>query len=295
MDLSQFKAPGTEGRAPRPKFRPCCYDTGMNESFEKAPLVEIVAELRWPMQNLVAVDPAGNQAQLPLVAEDSSVEAFFHRVTGAVTKHGFGRLERLVHPGFPVLLPQMIYRYRRADDQPILMQVGPGMFSINALPPYKSWREFRPWLEQGVEALLEAFEEGPPLTVILRYIDAFKPDLTDGRDAMAFATEVLGFRLELPPSLRDCLADGEAVRAALQVVLPVAGMHMGVVVSDGQLGGEPAVLMNTEIRIDGELPPDKERVLAGLDKARELAHGTFVGMTRSIHDRLQPVAAQGHG
>lgn len=266
----------------------------MNETFQNAPLVEIVAELRWQMPQLSAVDASGNTMQLPVTPFDNAVEAFFHRVTAAVGKHGFTRLEQLAPVGMPVLLPQMTYRYRRADELPVLAQVGPGMFSVNALPPYKSWAEFRPWLENGIEALLDAFgEQKLPLVASLRYIDAFRHDLTGERDARAFATDVLGFRLELPQSLRTHVTDERTVRAAFQIALPIKGMQMAITLSDGQLGGQQAVLMNTDVRIDGFLDADKNRILAALDSARALVHEIFVDITRPIRDKMQPADATG--
>jgi uncharacterized protein (TIGR04255 family) len=261
----------------------------MSETFRNAPLVEIVVELRWPMRQLPAIDSSGNATSLFVTPLDNAVEAFFHRVTGAVGKHGFTHLERLVPPEVPVLLPQMIYRDRRSDEEPVLTQVGPGLFSVNALPPYRSWVQFRPWLDKGIEAVLDAFEEKPELTASLRYIDAFRQNLTGGRDARTFATEVLGFRLELPPSLSRVVDKGAAARAAFQVTLPTSGMLATITLSDGQLAGEQAVLMNTDIHIDRPLPPNKEEILAALDRARDLVHGTFVDMTQSIRTELQPV------
>lgn len=267
----------------------------MNETFQNAPLVEIVAELRWQIPKLAAADQAGKPIQLPIVLADDAMTALFHRTTSAVGKHGFDRLEQLFPRGssMPVLLPQMMYRYRRTDDVPVLAQVGPGMFSVNALPPYKSWKEFHPYLEGGVDSLLEALTDTPELTASLSYIDAFKHDLTSNRDAKAFATEVLGFRLGLPPSLQVRLAEGSQARMSFQVALPVPGMSMTITVSDGQLGPDSAVLMNTDVRIENVLPSDKQAILSALDSAHDLIHGTFVDMTQSIQDKLQSVPVGG--
>lgn len=265
----------------------------MSETLKNAPLVEIVAELRWQMPALTAADQSGNQVRLSGSFTDDATMAFFHRVTGAVGKHGFDRLEQLFPSGLPVLLSQMLYRYRRTDERPVLAQVGPGMFSVNALPPYKSWDEFRPMLEGGIEGLLEALADKPDFTVNLRYIDAFKQDLTSGREAKMFATEVLGFGLELPPVLRDCLRNDEQARMSFQVAIPTSGMQLVVTVSDGHLGPEPVVLMNTDIQVEGAQPADKQAILLALDQAHELIHETFMGMTQSIRDKLQPAPAGG--
>ncbi|MGH8111044.1 MAG: TIGR04255 family protein, partial [Rhodanobacteraceae bacterium] len=164
----------------------------MSRTFQNAPLVEIVAELRWAAPGLSAKDKAGHAVIAPLTLT-SAIEPFFVRISGAVAKRGFDRSESIV-PAGPVLPHQMIYRYRRSDERPVLAQVGPGRFSVNALPPYKTWAEFRPWLEYGVQALLESLEGVPPLRASLRYIDAFGPNLTDGRTAGAFLTDVLGYK-----------------------------------------------------------------------------------------------------
>lgn len=268
----------------------------MNETFQNAPLVEIVAELRWQIPQLSASDQAGNPIQLPIVLADDAMTAFFHRVTGSVGKRGFDRLEQLVPPGtsIPVLLPHMMYRYRRTDEVPVLAQIGPGMFSVNALPPYKTWDEFRPLLEGGIESLCEALTDKPELTASLRYIDAFKQDLTAGRDAKAFATEILGFRLDLPATLLTRLTTGAQARMSFQMVLPTPGMSMTITVSDGYLGADPVVLMNTDVRIEDALSTDKQAILLALDKAHDLTHGTFVDMTQSIWDKLQSIPSGGN-
>lgn len=268
----------------------------MNETFQNAPLVEIVAELRWQIPQMAAADQAGNPIQLPIVLADNVMTALFHRTTSAVGKHGFDLLEQLVPLGssMPVLLPQMMYRYRRTDEVPVLAQVGPGMFSINALPPYKSWKEFHPHLEGGVESLLEVLTDKPELTVSLRYIDAFRHDLTSSHDAKAFATKVLGFRLDLPPTLQASLTEDAQARMSFQVALPVPGMLMTITVSDGRLGADPVVLMDTDVRIQNTLPSDKQAILLALDKAHDLIHGTFMDMTKSIRDKLQSVPTGGN-
>lgn len=263
----------------------------MSETFLNAPLVEIVAELRWPAPHLSAKDTSGNAIEVPLV-DASAIQPFFLRISGAVAKHGFDRPESLMPQG--VVFPhQMIYRYRRSDDEPVLVQVGPGQFSINALSPYKSWDQFRPWLEKGIEALLESMDVAPRFTASLRYIDAFRHDLTDGREALAFLTEMLGFQLSLPPSLADKQGNGQPARAALQVIVPSDGMQLAVSASDGKFGGDDAVLMDTTVQVDGELAASKDAILPALDKARGLIHGTFVALTGSIRDRMQPATIKG--
>ncbi|MGH8111021.1 MAG: hypothetical protein ACREPL_03650, partial [Rhodanobacteraceae bacterium] len=100
-------------------------------------------------------------------------------------------------------------------------------------------------------------------------------------------------RLDLPPTLQARLTEDAQARMSFQVALPVPGMSMTITVSDGKLGTDSVVLMNTDVRIENALPSDKQAILSALDKAHDLIHGAFVDMTQSIRDKLQSVPIGG--
>ena len=181
----------------------------MTLSFNNAPLVELIAELRWnqlPQMGAVPAPPAPQGIQQPtmFVLGHNAVEEFLMRVGGEVYQRGYRLAERLVPPGFPIMPSQAVCRYRSSDANKAstMYQAGFGTFTVNAVPPYKSWEEFAPVVAGGVDALLAARQpEGnlPQfLSVSLRYIDAFRETLTEGHDVSSFLSDVLGFTVGLP-------------------------------------------------------------------------------------------------
>lgn len=132
----------------------------MIETFAKAPLVEIVAELRWqPSGQPLQLTQAGGGAGIsPAVfIGDTTLEEFFLGFASHVNQLGFPRAERLVPSGVPLMPFRPVWRFRRSDNESagVLYHIGPGLFSANAIPPYRSWRDFSPVVKSGVEALLK--------------------------------------------------------------------------------------------------------------------------------------------
>src|SRR5260370_17297932 len=131
----------------------------MGLTFAKAPVIEIVVELRWVPPQVVIQGP--QQPGIPLLIRTlggSKLDEFFMRLGSRLHQQGFQAVERLLPPGFS-MLHQPVYRYRRAADpspSPVLCQAGDGLFSVHGVPPYHSWGKFYPLVENGIDALLEA-------------------------------------------------------------------------------------------------------------------------------------------
>ena len=118
--------------------------------FSNPPLVELVAELRWTPAGVGAPAPAAGVKliQFPLASEHA--EQTFTNFSNQVAAQGFGNSERLVPVGFPYLPFMVVYRFRKppAQGENFLYQIGWGVFSANALPPYRDWDSFRPIVER---------------------------------------------------------------------------------------------------------------------------------------------------
>src|ERR1700690_1211657 len=180
----------------------------MTQSFEKAPLKEIIAELRWSVGNIPVELPANQTIPLPATFfTDSAHERFFIGLGEELSKIGYGRSERLTPFGFPALPNQPVSRYQSNSEssKSILFQAGLGQFSVHGVPPYKSWEEFLPTVRNGLEALLRVYPQtvGEQLIslVNLRYIDFFEEDLTQGLDVATFMSSVLSISVQLPQFL----------------------------------------------------------------------------------------------
>jgi len=269
----------------------------MTISFEKAPLVEIIAELRWDQPYLVQDRPPG-AVQIPIsLVGSSKLEEFFMRFGGECYQLGFQRSERIVPAGFPIVPFQPVYRYKRADTtSTALFQVGAGLFSANAIPPYKSWNEFSPIVSEGIMALLktrdDAEKEFPFTGVSLRYIDAFSDDLLAGMTADRFINEVLGFSVSLPPAISGLLPPNQAATSFIQLRVPTrAGLLTAINIGEGTVNGSHAVIMDTTVSATTEVRPRIDVVMEALNSARAVIHDMFVSITQPIHKQMNPTGA----
>src|SRR6267378_5534158 len=129
-------------------------NASMAITFAKAPLVELITELRWIPQGSTALEPVPMQATLPTIFfGGTKQEEFYMRAGGALHKHGFNRSERLTPAGMPFVLHQPVYRFRSEteDRASVIYQVGYGIFSVHGVPPYHSWAKFSPFVKTGIE------------------------------------------------------------------------------------------------------------------------------------------------
>lgn len=269
----------------------------MATSFNKPPLIELIAELRWGLPGLPKGNPLPNMPP-PMVSGDNKLDEFFMRFGGAIYADGFQNVERLVPQGFPFMAYQPVCRFRKHDNSthPALYQVGPGVFTANAIPPYKSWEEFSPVVKRGVEALLatrndmerdEAF-----FSVSLRYIDAFGSSLTQGQDVSEFVQKTLGISIILPDALSRQIAPGKNPKPFLQLQLPMNNdMVMTVGIGEGLANGDNAIIMDTSVVSVTPVTPNAESIMSTFNDARSAIHDMFFGITEPIKQLMQPIEA----
>jgi uncharacterized protein (TIGR04255 family) len=258
--------------------------------FAKPPLVELMAEFRWPVSGQTMAIPG---AVGPLML--NTPEEFFMRFGAKVAVEGYSRVERIVPPGFPSPAFQIVYRFRKASPEQgtTLYQLGPGVFSANITPPYHSWAQFRPVVEKGLEILLECRDAGDRsefAQVGLRYIDRFGPEWTAGHSVIGFMRDVLGFNLSLPASIAGEVGNLDEIQPMLQFRIPLRpGQTMAILLAHGQAGTETGVIYDTTVTTTGPLAATREAVMASLDAAHEVMHRSFVEMTRAYHHIMEPI------
>ena len=208
-----------------------------NISFENAPLIEIIAELRWLPIGVQTAPPGQVQITIGGADPDAFLLSFGRRPEVAA----FTVAEKLVPSGFPPVWQQVVWRFRNPSSEGALLQVGPGIFTANALQPYKRWSEFRPTVAQGVKALLASRppqEKDQPLTgLTLRYINGFSPEIMGGLTPAAFMRDILGFSVDPPSALKSLDVGGSASSTSVNLLIPVANTSkkMAVQVGDGTI------------------------------------------------------------
>lgn len=271
----------------------------MTTSRENAPLVELIAELRW--DPAIRTDEQIRTAGLGptfVATQTNALDEFFMRFGAAIHGKGYTETERLVPSGFPIIGHQPVYRFKdkQVGATQSLYQVGAGMFSANAVPPYESWEGFEPVVRKGVEVLLSARSrdeaDRPFSATNLRYLDAFRPLHTQGRDVATFLKEVLGISITIPHALSQHLRPGGMMKPLVQLQIPMMdGMLMSVGIGEGAVNREPVIMMDTSVSTTLPVAPAIEAVMKVLNLAHDAIHASFSGLVKPI-EHLMPLKTQ---
>lgn len=274
----------------------------MKERFENPPLVELVAELRWKDLSVPEGLPPGFPAGFAFPGSQAAFDQQHPEMTSAMTSFGYGQSERLVPAGFPVPpeAPIIRYRYSGPSDEgrehlpSTLFQIGSGIFTANAVKPYKSWEEFSPIVQRGVEILLETQKSNVGgYSLILRYIDAFRSDLTGDMTHSQFLRDVLGFKIGLPETLNDHAEGREVEVSVAQIVVPLKFGVLQLQVAKGEVEGTPAFILENVVLIDGLIAADVGAIMENFSNARNVIHDVFIKLSAPIKDKMVPVREQG--
>jgi uncharacterized protein (TIGR04255 family) len=222
-------------------------------------------------------------------------EGFFTRFAGQVTQKGFSVIERLVPPGVPYPPFQPVYRFRKdpAAQKNYLYQVGAGIFSANALPPYKDWNAFRPIVREGLELLLQSRDPSEKnvefILVSLRYLDLFTSEFTADVPPSNFISEILGFGIDLPQVITEQADRRQRIQERIQLTIPLkTGLRMALAVGEGNIAGASGVVMDTRVLTEKIVLADIDLVMGALDEAHSSIHKTFISLTEKIHAKMKP-------
>ena len=166
----------------------------MDYTYENAPLVEVIAEIHW---RLTEIDQASN----------TKIDPYYYVFQQEFLKHakeiGLQHVDELipdfVPPQFTPKQPRL--RLRATAEKWPLAQLGPGIITVNIVPPYEGWKEFENFLNLLVDELFVCYPESESKLQIeklhLRYIDGL--DDKFGFDRYAdFAKKMLGINAPLP-------------------------------------------------------------------------------------------------
>jgi uncharacterized protein (TIGR04255 family) len=258
----------------------------MTESFVNAPLIELLAEVRWKTTTSSTDDTS--MADESLVLEDASPD-FYRRMAVGLGKLGFTLSERLVPAEYEVPDGSSTYRYLNPDDTEttVVYQVGDGIFSINGIPPYKTWTEFRPSVQAGLEVLMDSIEAlGGEITfnqIDLNYIDAFGEEYLQGRSRYDLLASVLGFNLKLPDAIARTVDNGEPTTAFFHFGARLKnGDRIAVKTGFATVLNQPTIVLDTRVSHRDEVVADVDGMLQVLDRSHQVIHDTFVEMTEPI-------------
>lgn len=263
-------------------------------NFQNAPLIEVIVELRWGVPHpFTPPGPAHAPGQqFHVNFEVSQNEDFFMDFGAECGARGLQRAERIIPQGFPVLPGQVVYRFRSNDrgDQNLL-QVGAGVFTVNALPPYKGWPSFEALVGRGIEALLAsrpATEAGVGFTSVnVRFINGFGTEYFEGASRISFLRS-LGFVLQVPVELGNVSREDESTFFNLNYVTGLqGGAKLQVNLGEGVKDGTPIQVVELGSTYEN-VDATPEALLAAINESHEMIEKIFMDMTTPIHALMKP-------
>lgn len=144
--------------------------TPNNEHIEKlpnAPLQEVIFEIRWDLN----INPASNR-------EFDEGFAIALGTLATLLKNDFPHIVRKIPDDFPadLLNYSTIYQFWKGEDIWPVLQLGPGIFTVNDTDKKYCWKDtFFPLIVESTNKLFEAYNQKINLNFCsLRYIDAVK-------------------------------------------------------------------------------------------------------------------------
>ena len=261
-------------------------------SYKNAPLIELIVELRWTVTTLFSPD-----APPPIAENSATFDIWFNAFSSKLEKLGYLNLERLLPYDFPPSAYQPIFRYRKSRETPFpVVQFGHGIFTINAGPPdYVSWKKFRPEVEAGIKALLDAKpgENSPKkfISANVRYIDGFRDTLKEGLSNYKFIKEGLQTSIHLPKSILNLAESEDSIAPTILMRFPSkANINslLTIQIAAGKVNNESATLMEMSYHTNEEILMETTEVLEVLDVSHGTLHSVFEMITQPIHDRMLP-------
>ena len=265
--------------------------------FDRPPFLEVIASLKWiPVSSGQMKSNIAPEQPQPIFAtplQDDFISGF---AKGAAAL-GLTVSERMVPPGMPYISYQPALRVRALDNEnsKMLYQVGPGLFSANAVPPYRNWEAFRPFAQDGLDALLmtrNVEEKGSPfINVALRYMNLFTSELVGQRSTFQFFTEVMGFELKLPETLRSRLKDDQKVEPQLSLRLALRSgleMHLNFV-GTATIGDKTGILMDIIVASKENIVADHNAVSQVWEEAHTAIQDTFLALTTPLHSTMRAI------
>lgn len=232
------------------------------------PLVEALFEIRWALSG-----PPG-------IAIDPSYQLLIGQLYGALRDkfpHHVALPSAEVPPQMIPFTPQ--HQFRTAPDRWPLVQLGPGLITVNDTEGYL-WDDFFALCGFVVQSLFKVYpQDESPLRIAevsLRYIDA---DLLRDTSPLDFLKK-LKIGIDLSPSLFDNgIITPKALGVGLSLAFPL-NEPKGVLqlsANQGRKGEEEAIVWETQVLTRGDdTPQNPESIEDWLGKAHRVTHEWFL-------------------
>lgn len=231
----------------------------------KAPLQEVIFEIRWrlePYNNVVGQ------------MHDPGFELASGRLSNFVEEK-FPVYKKIIPPGIPeqLLSYKPVHQYWSGIDSWPVLQLGPGIFTINCTDQVYDWEDlFRPLIQESIGWLNNSYKEIPKIIFSsLRYIDAINIDEYGGMDMKLDDFIEKNFNFSYKNSFNT-----RGIQQRLhfdQSFITEDKTELQIQFSSGTKNNKPAILWQTAAINNDSL--NNEDLLSWADKSHKITHNLF--------------------
>lgn len=253
-----------------------------------APLLEVIAEVHWQLTDKGSMPDQFVQQDWFLMANEIQ----------DVFRSRWPEVEVLQRAGVSIPLEIIgrapILRFREEQGKWPLAQLGQGLLTVNATPPYDGWRRVRQTLQQTLERAIESprLREKKLERLQLQYRDAFTAEHgVEGPSAFTQAIPLASDRL--PKDLADIVTPSSTKLSgeiSFEIMAPPASQAI-VRFASGLLknekGERPAHVVDIIIRSQVNMDWNVDKLVNWFDSAHESSHRVFrASISETTWDRL---------
>ena len=227
-----------------------------------APLIEIILELRWKIINK---------------ADLSKVQYLYGDLYSEL-KQKYPFRESIVPTEIPIdiLINQPVHRYRTAPNDYPLVQVGPGIITLNTIDSKYFWDEFSNLAENLLDAFLKVYpvETDDKFTPSVLFLDFFPFDF-ENNDIHKYINE--NFNITFGQSFFKTESYPKNLNLGFYYRLEIG--DLSIAFQHGKNSNQQeGILLQT--RINGTpLPADKEEISNWINKSHEICSDLFKKLT----------------
>lgn len=226
-----------------------------------APLIEIVLELRWKITNKVDL---------------SKIQYLYGDIYNEL-KHKYPYRENIQPPEIPIeiLINQPVHRFRTAQNDYPLFQVGPGIITLNTIDSKYFWELFYKDSSELVETFLKVFpiQIGEKLTPSILFLDFFPFDFRK-YDVYEFINEK--FNVKFEQSFIKNVSNPKDINLGFYYEIPLG--DLSVVFIKGKNKLQEGIVLQT--RINGaSINPKRDEILSWIDQSHDTCSDLFKRLT----------------
>lgn len=228
----------------------------------KAPLLEVVLELRWKIINKTDL---------------SKVQYLYGDVYNEL-KRKYPFRESITPPEIPmdILINQPVHRFRTAQNDYPLFQIGPGIITLNTVDSKYFWETFSKDSEELVSSFLEVypFQSGEKLKPSVLFLDFF-PFNFEETDVYKYVNEK--FNIQFGQSFVENVKNPKDIHLGFYYEVPLG--DLSILFSKGKNNQQQdGIALQT--RINGTpLNPDIKEIISWIDQSHEICSDLFKKLT----------------